>query len=129
MMTFGISHTFAAAALLLAVSFFVLQAVCKAETKGGLKTFGWVVTALLWAATLGVLCGPLCHKQPRPGMMPGAWGGPGMNQQMGGPQQGAPQGPQSGWARHGIWKNRPGQTGQQQAPAPAENPGQGSTNK
>jgi len=37
--------------LLLTVSFFVLITVCKVENKG-LKAFGYVIAALLWAAVI-----------------------------------------------------------------------------
>lgn len=42
------------AVMLLVVSFFVLFAMRKIEKQGGLRTFGYVVAALLWIAALGV---------------------------------------------------------------------------
>lgn len=42
------------AVILLVVSFFVLLAIRKIEKGEGLKIFGYVITALLWVAALGV---------------------------------------------------------------------------
>lgn len=70
----GMGMAIAHASLLLAVSFFILMSLKKADGQA-LKAFGWVVAALLWLSTLAVLAGGMrTHRDIRPGMMPGMRG-------------------------------------------------------
>jgi hypothetical protein len=60
MPSFAFLLTIVPVSLLLTLSFFVLLSVKKAETKG-LKSFGYVVAGILWAAVLVILLGGVCR--------------------------------------------------------------------
>jgi len=127
MMPMGMGFVFAHAALLLAVSFFVVFALNKVNN-GKIVILGWVTAAFLWIAAALVLVGGLCC--PPCGMGPmgrsmkcgQGFGGPGGKACMGNrPMSGAPQMGQpmgEGQPAEGQGPAEGGAPGKAGAPAP-----------